>query len=85
MLNCTKTDTLFIVGSGKGGDYDKWVNLRYSRTFALDPKLQSRKHHFNIIEIRENIKVLSMFLEYFVISISFVPWDDSFIPYILES
>lgn len=85
MLNNLPKTTLLDIGSGKGGDVDKWIHLKFKKVFALDPQLKLRKHHYVIDELRESTKTLDIPLKYESISIFFVPWDDSFIPYILKA
>lgn len=70
---------LLDIGSGKGGDINKWINLGFKQVYAIDPNIDFRIHHKNVVEINKEAKRVPDFIKYDCISILFVPWNDDFI------
>lgn len=71
---------LLDIGSGKGGDINKWN--RFKKVYAVDPQLEMRTHLRNVIEI---IDYPSTNLDYQAVSLFFVPWNDDFINIIAKA
>nr|CAC08222.1 putative mRNA capping-enzyme [Schwanniomyces etchellsii] len=79
LLKLLKNKNLLDIGSGKGGDINKWINLKFEKVYAVDPNLDLRSRNKNIIGINKNVKDLPNFIKYDCVSILFVPWNDEFI------
>nr|CAJ57276.1 putative mRNA capping-enzyme [Millerozyma acaciae] len=85
LLKLLKGKILLDIGSGRGGDINKWIKLNFSKVYCVDPKLDLRIKNKDIIEIKKEAKDLPKFVEYDCVSILFVPWDDSFIDILNKS
>lgn len=77
LLDILDEGILLDIGSGKGGDINKWN--KFKKVYAIDPNLNMRTHKENIIEFNTEAKNLPKFAKYDYVSIFFVPWDNSFI------
>lgn len=79
MLNMLPKTTLLDIGSGKGGDFYKWHQLKFKKIYAVDAELNMREHSKKVIEIKQNIEEIYNIIDYENVSILFVPWNDKFI------
>lgn len=85
MLKKLGNSVLLDIGSGKGGDMYKWINIKFKKIYAIDPNINFRTHNKKIIEIKEKAENIPDFIKYDNISILFVPWNDSFISLIKKA
>nr|APZ80125.1 hypothetical protein [Debaryomyces hansenii]APZ80134.1 hypothetical protein [Debaryomyces hansenii] len=85
LLSLLPKTSLLDIGSGKGGDINKWYNLNFNKIYAVDPILDLREHSKNVIEIRDYVENVPESLEYDSVSILFVPWHDSYFKIINKS
>lgn len=85
LLSLLPKTSLLDIGSGKGGDINKWYNLNFNKICAVDPILDLREHSKNVIEIRDYVENVPESLEYDSVSILFVPWHDSYFKIINKS
>lgn len=85
LLSLLPRTSLLDIGSGKGGDINKWYNLNFNKIYAIDPLLDLREHSKNVIEIKDYVENVPESLEYDSVSILFVPWDDSYFKIINKS
>lgn len=85
LLSMLPKTILLDIGSGKGGDMNKWIDLKFEKVYAVDPQINFRFHKRNIIEIQERAKNMPKFINYDSVAILFVPWDNSFIDIINKS
>ncbi|CAO3621056.1 unnamed protein product [Cunninghamella echinulata] len=70
-------------GSGYGGDITKWN--KYKHIYTVDPLLQLRHPiPHNVTTIRCRLQDIPP-IQYDAISLFFVPWDDSFLPYLVKA
>ncbi|CAO3620926.1 unnamed protein product [Cunninghamella echinulata] len=75
--------TLLDIGSGYGGDITKWN--KYKHIYTVDPLLQLRHPiPHNVTTIRCRLQDIPP-IQYDAISLFFVPWDDSFLPYLVKA
>ena len=85
LLSMLDSGTLVDIGSAKGGDMLKWLNLNFDTIYAVDPNINFRYHNLKIIEIKEKVQDLPSFIKYDYVSILFVPWDPYFTKIIANS
>lgn len=82
LMQIPKNYVLLDIGSGKGGDTNKW---EFETVYAVDPDLQMRVKKDNVIPIREKAENIYKEIEYDAVSIFFVPWSEKFIDIIEKS
>lgn len=85
LLSLLPKTILLDIGSGKGGDINKWHNLNFNKVYAVDPLLDLREHSKNVIEIRDYVENIPDSIEYNSVSILFVPWNNSYFDIIRKS
>lgn len=72
MLKLLPQTTLLDIGSGYGGDIDKWNEFK--KVYAVDPELNLRSKSKNVIPLRCTVQTIPE-IEYESVSMFFVPWD----------
>lgn len=85
LLSLLPKSVLLDIGSAKGGDMNKWIDLGFNKVYAVDPLINFRSHNKKIIEIKDNVQNLPSNLHYDCLSLFFVPWHNSFLPAILKA
>ncbi len=72
MLKLLPKTVLLDVGSGYGGDIDKWD--RFEKVYAVDPELKLRSTPKNVVPLRCRAQDIPD-IKYESVSMFFVPWD----------
>lgn len=85
LLSLIPNTILLDIGSGKGGDINKWYNLNFNKIYAVDPLLDLREHSKNVIEIKDYVENIPDSIEYESVSILFVPWNDNYLDIIRKA
>jgi hypothetical protein len=76
--------TLLDVGSGYGGDINKWIKLKFEKVYAVDPYLNLRSTSKIITHLRCELQSIPN-IEYEGITLFFVPWTYEFLPYLINA
>lgn len=81
LLNRLRGNNLLDIGSSRGGDIQKWIDLKFKKILAVDPSLYISKKPYNVYEIRDKFENLPEEIEkeYDCMSIFFVPWNNAFV------
>lgn len=74
MLRLLPRTVLLDVGSGYGGDIDKWTHFK--KVYAVDPALNLRSKPKNVVPLRCTVQAMPE-IKYDSVSMFFVPWDAS--------
>jgi hypothetical protein len=72
MLKLLPQTTLLDIGSGYGGDIDKWDE--FQKVYAVDPNLNLRLRPKNVVTLRCNVQDIPD-IDYESVSMFFVPWE----------
>lgn len=72
--------TLLDIGSGVGGDLDKWKELQFKHVFAVDQQIRLRHRPPFVTSLRSQAQDINRDLRFDSISMFFVPWCESFLP-----
>lgn len=82
MLKMIPQTTLLDIGSGVGGDLDKWDT--FDQVYALDEHIGLRHCPENVISLRCSTDNMPE-IHYECMSLFFVPWDDRFLELALNA
>lgn len=72
MLKMVPQTTLLDIGSGYGGDIDKWDE--FEKVYAVDPELNLRSKPKNVVSLRCKVQDIPD-IDYESVSMFFVPWE----------
>lgn len=80
LLSRLKNKRLLDIGSGKGGDLEKWRQYKFAQVFAVDPHLDLYDERFNfVVSVKDKAQNVYKSINYNCVSILFVPWDPEFL------
>ena len=72
MIKMLPQTSLLDIGSGYGGDIDKWDE--FEKVYAVDPELRLRSKPKNVIPLRCKVQDIPD-IEYDSVTLFFVPWE----------
>jgi hypothetical protein len=78
LLSKLPRTTLLDIGSGKGGDIQKWAQLKFAKVYAVDPDLELRNNPKFVVPIKDYVQNIPD-INFDSVSLLFVPWHDEFL------